>query len=86
MSKTYFQVAIQELIDEELTRQSIHDDPPVSKEAREHWDIINHFMLEMMELATRCDTSVSKSDDIIFNDEVARSFETGDPIGLPVPN
>ncbi len=85
MSKTYFQNIIQELIDEELTRQGTYDDLTIPKEAREHWDIINHFMLEMMELATRCDTSVIKSDEFIFNEEVFQSLETGEPIRLPIP-
>ena len=57
MSETYMQDIIRELIDEELMRQ----DPGTGKHnelAAEQWDIVNHHMLEMLELATRVDKAI----------------------------
>ncbi len=63
MNTTYIQDTIRELIDEELIRQDVGTGT-LSKEVGEQWDIVNHFMLEMLEIATRVDTAITKGESL----------------------
>ncbi len=63
MNTTYIQDTIRELIDEELIRQDV-ETGTLSKEVGEQWDIVNHFMLEMLEIATRVDTAITKGESL----------------------
>jgi len=63
MNTTYIQDIIRELIDEELIRQDVGTGT-LSKEVGEQWDIVNHFMLEMLEIATRVDTAITKGESL----------------------
>ena len=67
MSETYMQDIMRELIDEELTRQDVGTGT-LSKEVGEQWDIVNHFMLEMLEIASRVDKAITEGSRIEVNE------------------